>query len=106
MRVLAARFPEPRRAVAVLDVLRDRLNVARRDAAVAPLGTLGSEPANEAVLAGRFPDEQASYVVDLVHRAGGEVVTNVDERWTRPAPARTPSRGTNHSWMRRPHPAS
>jgi hypothetical protein len=72
------------------------MNVAPRDADVAPLGTPGQPATNEAVLAGRFPDEQASLVMDLVRRAGGEVVSNVDERWTLPEPARRPVRGTNN----------
>lgn len=76
--------------------LHDRLNVAPRDADVAPLGTPGQPASNDALLAGRFPDDQASLVMDYVRRAGGEVVANVDERWTRPDPARKPKRGTNN----------
>ena len=106
LRVLAARFREPRRAAAVLDVLQDKLHVAPPDVAIAPLGTPGQPSANDAVLAGRFPDEQARVVVELVRGAGGEMVANVDERWTKPAPARTLSRGKNHPWLRRPSPAS
>jgi hypothetical protein len=104
LRVVAAKFHEPRRAVAVLRQLHDRLRVAPRDAAVAPLGTPGQPPAHDAVLAGRFPDEQAPLVIDLVRRAGGEVVANVDERWTRPDKGRSSARGTKPPclWRRRP----
>ena len=106
MRVVAARFREPRRAAAVLHWLYDRLNVAPRDADVAPLGTPGQPASNDAVLAGRFPDDQASIVMDAVRRAGGEIVANVDERWTQPAPARRseparrPARVTKNSCLR------
>ena len=99
MRVVAARFTEPRRAAAVLNVLYDRLHVATVDAAVAPLGTPGQPPANDAVLAGRFPDEQAALVMDLVRQAGGVVVANVDERWTEPVASHGPVRGTNLAWL-------
>jgi hypothetical protein len=93
LRVVAARFREPRLAAAVLNVLHDRLHVAPPDVAVARLGTPGQPASNDAVLAGRFPDEQASFVMDLVRRAGGVVVANIDERWTQP------SRGTNQTWQ-------
>ena len=99
MRVVAARFREPRRAVAVLHWLHDRMNVAPRDADVAALGTPGQPPTNDAVLAGRFPDEQASLVMDAMRRAGGEVVANVDERWTLTQPGRRPARVTNNSCL-------
>jgi hypothetical protein len=100
LRVVAARFREPRRAVAVLHWLHDRLNIAPPDADVAALGTPGQPATNDAVLAGRFPDEQASLVMDLIRRAGGEVVANIDERWTRPRPDRRPMRGTNNPCLR------
>jgi hypothetical protein len=99
LRVVAARFNEPRRAAAVLDLLHERLHVALPDADVAPLGTPGQPPSNDAVLAGRFPDEQASLVMDLLRRAGGVVVANVDERWTRPSASDERSRGTNGSCL-------
>lgn len=80
----------------MLHSLRDRLNIAPLDADVAPLGTPGQPATNDALLAGRFPDEQAALVMDLVRRAGGEVVANIDERWTRSEPVRLPLRGTNN----------
>ena len=90
----------------MLTVLHDRLHVAPVDAAVAPLGTPGQPAANDAVLAGRFPDEQAALVMDLVRRAGGVVVTNVDERWTEPVASHGPLRDTNHPWLERRNRAS
>jgi hypothetical protein len=50
--------------------------------AVAPLGIPGQAPANEFVLAGRFPDDSVPRVVGLVRQAGGVVVADVDEIWT------------------------
>lgn len=104
MRVVAARFREARRASAALDVLRRRLQVPPLDVAVAPLGTPGQPPSDDAVLAGRFPDEQAPVVVDLVRREGGEVVADIDEIWTRPRQAQrqsleTQPRGKTAVWM-------
>jgi|1185.fasta_scaffold1041882_1 hypothetical protein len=79
MRVVAARFAEPDQASAALDLLRRELYVA--DAEVAPLGHPG-EAGSDAVLAGRVPDEVAPEAVALVERAGGEIVADIDERWT------------------------
>jgi hypothetical protein len=79
MRVVAARFAEPHQASAALVLLRRELAVA--DVAVAPLAHPG-EAGSEALLAGRVPDEVAATAVALVERAGGEIVADVDERWT------------------------
>jgi hypothetical protein len=88
MRVLAARFPDRRLASAVRDLLQHRLHPRPRELDIAPLGLLtqpADEPADDCmVLAGRFLDEQAREVADLVREAGGEIVANVDEAWTRP----------------------
>lgn len=84
MRVVAARFPEFRRANAVLDKLQRQLNAEPPDVAVAPLGILGQPPGGDVLLAGRFPDDKAEAVVELFAREGGQVVANIDERWTRP----------------------
>ena len=82
MRVVAARFSGPEQARAVLHQLQRKLKVDAPDVAVAPLGIPGEAPANEFVLAGRFPDDSVSRVVRLVREAGGEVVADVDESWT------------------------
>jgi hypothetical protein len=60
------------------------LKVDVPDVAVAPLGIPGQPPANEFVLAGRFPDATVPRVVTCVRNAGGEVVADVDETWTGP----------------------
>src|SRR4051794_23897642 len=79
MRVVAAKFAEPDEASAALAVLRRELPVA--DIAVAPLAHPG-EAGSEALLAGRVPDNVAPTAVELVQRAGGEIVADIDERWT------------------------
>ncbi|HYI21982.1 MAG TPA: hypothetical protein VEX62_05020 [Candidatus Limnocylindrales bacterium] len=68
----------------MLDLLHRRLHLDPPDVAVAPLGTPGQPPADEMVLAGRFADDSADTVVALVREAGGEIVADVDETWTRP----------------------
>jgi hypothetical protein len=73
VRVLAAKFPERNRASAVLSRLEYALAIHPPDVAIAPLGEPGSDIAGETLLAGHFND------------GGGEVVANVDERWTVPA---------------------
>src|SRR5881275_399966 len=80
MRVVAARFAEPDQASMALDLLRRELSVS--DIAVAPLAHPGEPSASDAVLAGRVPDEVAPTAVELVERAGGEIVADIDERWT------------------------
>jgi len=87
MRVVAARFSEPDQASAARDLLARELEHA--DVAVAPLGHPGEATYGDALLAGRFPDEQAPVVVELVQRAGGEIVADIDERWTGMASAST-----------------
>lgn len=84
MRVLAARFADRRGASAALRRLQQKMALQPFDAAVAPLGIPGQADHGEAVLAGRFPDERLSEIRQLVHEEGGEIVANVDERWTRP----------------------
>lgn len=79
MRVVAARFPEPSQASAARDLLQRELDSAEVE--VAPLGHPG-EAGTDAVLAGRFPEELVPAAVELVERAGGEIVADVDERYT------------------------
>lgn len=83
MRVLAAKFADRRIAWAVRDVLRRRMHIAAPDVDVAPLAA--DEPAtDETVLAARFPDQDAAKAAELLRNAGGVIVANIDERWTRP----------------------
>lgn len=101
MRVLAARFSDRGIASAVKDVLQRRLHVAPPDVDIAPLGIPGQPSANDTLLAGRFSDDQAPEVAKLVREAGGEIVANVDERWTRPREAPAPRRqGWNPAFKR------
>jgi hypothetical protein len=93
MRVLAARFRDRGRANAVRDLLSRQLRLGAHDVDVAPLGIPGQEASDEfSVLAGRFHDDVAPKVADFMRLNGGEVVTNVDESWTKPrVPAPRPS---------------
>ena len=85
MRVLAARFRDHGRAIEVRDSLRRQLRLGAQDVDIAPLGIPGQESSYEyIVLAGRFHDDVAPRVAELVRERGGEVVTNVDESWTKP----------------------
>lgn len=68
----------------VKDELQRRLKVPPSDVDIAPLGIPGQPSANDTLLAGRFSDDQAPVVAELVREAGGEIVANVDETWTRP----------------------
>jgi hypothetical protein len=80
MRVVAARFPEPSQASAARDLLQRELENA--DVKVAPLGHPGEAGSGDAVLAGRFPEEVVDIAVELVESAGGEIVADIDERYT------------------------
>jgi hypothetical protein len=82
MRVLAAAFRERRAATRVLQELVRRYELRPDDASVAPLGTAGQAPA-ATVLAGRFHDEVVPEIRRVVAENGGEVLSEVDERWTR-----------------------
>ena len=80
MRVVAARFAEPRQASAAREVLCRELNPLVVE--IAPLAHPGEAVKGDALLAGRFPDDIAPRAVRLVVRLGGEIVANIDERWT------------------------
>ena len=80
MRVVAATFPERSQANAALAQLRRELPPA--DLEVAPFAHAGEPGGADTVLAGRFSDELAPAAVELVERAGGEVVADIDEKWT------------------------
>jgi hypothetical protein len=83
MRVVAAKFPESSQASAARDLLQRELDGA--DLEVAPLGHPG-EAGTDAVLAGRFSEELVPAAVELVESAGGEIVADVDERYTGGSP--------------------
>ena len=80
MRVVAAKFSGSRQALDALDVLRRELEPP--DLAVAPLAPTEEPAATDALLAGCFPDDQARAAVELVERAGGVIVADIDASWT------------------------
>ena len=53
------------------------------DVEIAPLGVPGEASDGETLLAGRFPEELTDQVGSLVNEAGGEIVVDADEAWTR-----------------------
>ena len=79
MRVVAARFSDRRTARRVLERLRAKYGLGPHDAEVAPLGGADGQTT---VLAGHFREWRVAEVTELIRRAGGEVVADVDERWT------------------------
>jgi hypothetical protein len=84
MRVLAARFADRRIASAVREMLERRMRLHASDVEIAPLGDCDSLSDTGTLLAGRFPDDQATTVVGWIRDAGGEIVADVDEAWTKP----------------------
>ncbi len=82
MRVLAAAFEDPSVARHVLDELRHRYGLRPTDVSMAPLGS-GDQRPPLVVVAGRFYDEVVSDIHATVRRHGGQVVSDIDERWTR-----------------------
>src|SRR5688500_2063183 len=84
MRVLAARFPDRSRASAVRDLLCRQLHLSPPDVDIAPLGVPGQESTTDTLLAGKFSDDQAPHVAEVVRECGGEIVANIEESWTRP----------------------
>jgi hypothetical protein len=84
VRVLAVKFADRQKASTALRRIRQRIDLAPRDAAIAPLGELGGDGNGETLLAGRFADEEVTEVRRLLHDEGGEIMANVDERWTQP----------------------
>jgi hypothetical protein len=81
VRILAARFPDREHAWQALESLQDRLDPAV-EAEIAPLAA--GEADDDTLLAGHFAEEQKPHVEAIVREAGGEIVADVDERWTRP----------------------
>jgi hypothetical protein len=73
----------------VRDELRRRYGLRPGDVSMAPLGTASTaSDANQTVVAGRFSDEAVPDIRAFVAARGGEVVSEVDERWTRSPDAR------------------
>lgn len=93
MRVIAARFSKPSQAATARDLLLRELHPS--DVQVAPLAHPGEAGSGDAVLAGQFPDELAPVAVELVERAGGEIVADIDVSRTGLGP--TPKIGVRDS---------
>ena len=81
MRVLAVAFEDARSARQALEELQRRYALGPEDASLAPLGGR-DDGAAAVVLAGRFADEVVPDIRALLAERGGEVVSEVDERWT------------------------
>jgi hypothetical protein len=79
VRVVAARFADRRAARRVLEHLRAKYALGPSDAEVAPLGAAEGQMT---VLAGRFREGRVTEVMELLRRAGGEIVADIDEGWT------------------------
>lgn len=85
MRVLAAKFADRRIASAMRDVLQRRMHLEQRDVEIAPLATgVDERAADDTLLAARCPDQVSAETAALLQDAGGEILVDVDERWTRP----------------------
>jgi len=93
MRVLAARFTDRRIASAVKEMLERRLRLHASAVGIAPLGDPDRPSDTDTLLAGRFPDEEAINVTSWLRDAGGEIVADVDEAWTKPRAHCTSARG-------------
>lgn len=83
VRVLAARFPDYEHASQALESLQERLD-NEVEAEIAPLASYDPTHPSDALLAGHFPEAQRPEVVEIVEESGGEIVADVDERWTLP----------------------
>ena len=78
MRVLGYEFEEEDEARRALQELVERFELEAEDARVARLAD------ENVVLAVRAREENLDAVKELLTEHGGEQVTEVDERWTRP----------------------
>lgn len=83
MRVLAARFRDRDAARGVLELLRDRLPLGVSDADIAPLAGAADPTRGEALLAGRFREARVPEVIRVIEDAGGEILADVPETWTK-----------------------
>lgn len=86
VRVLAARFDDQRVAFGVRESLLHQLDLDPADLEIAPLGIPGQPATSDTLLAGRFADDGAALAREVIRAAGGEIVADVDETWTRPRP--------------------
>jgi hypothetical protein len=73
-------------------MLERRLRLHASAVGIAPLGDPDRPTDTDTLLAGRFPDEEAINVTGWLRDAGGEIVADVDEAWTKPRPHPTSPR--------------
>lgn len=83
VRIMAARFGNVASAEDARSRLRDRFDLGSSDVSVAPLGGT-DHPAGCVSLAGRFLDPRVDEVRGILEGAGGEIIADLDEGWTRP----------------------
>lgn len=81
MRVLGFAFHKKGKAAKARQDLTNRFGLAPDDADIAELANNGD------VLGVRAREDNLPAVVDVLSQHGGEQLTNVDERWTRPRSA-------------------
>ena len=79
---MAARFPDRERATAALQSIKQELDNGL-EVDIAPLADDGRDH-NSMLLAGHFDENVAPEVASIVQASGGEIVADVDERWTVP----------------------
>ena len=82
MRVLAAAFADEVAATRALEELRSNFGIGTDDASIAPLGDAG-HGAGMTVLGGHFGDDEVPAIRGILEQHGGQVLSDVDERWTR-----------------------
>jgi hypothetical protein len=94
---MAARFTDWDAADRTLADLRGRFDLDPSDVSVAPLGGSDQPHGSVFLLAGRFRESNVPQVRRIVEGAGGDIVADVDEGWTRPRRHVTrPQRGSLH----------
>ena len=84
MRVLAARFATAEEGDHAIAHLRRVLDLGPDDVGLAPLGGADQPEGGSVVLAGRFREARVGEVRDVIRHAGGVVIADVDEGWTKP----------------------
>ena len=102
VRVLAARFATAEEADVAVTRLRRELDLGPDDVGLAPLGGADQPAGDAVVLAGRFREARVALVREVIAGAGGVMVADVDEGWTKPR-TRSPNRSTtwrSEGWQR------
>ncbi len=84
VRIIAARFMEAEAASRALSRMRVRLDLGPDDVGIAPLGGADQPQEAKILLAGRFREARLDEIRQIIQRAGGEIVADLDEGRTRP----------------------